>query len=180
MYTYNWVINMNKKEFIKFLEEKLFYLVEPEREKEINKYSDVIDSYVNMGQSEEVALSSLGNPEDLVKAIYLSHGLDYKKVVEQKSSLKGFKGAIKNFGKIIAGFDKKKARNSILYVLYLLVFVVLLKIAFIFVRDNGANFFGEIFTNSVFDKIYYALFEVAYYITAVIVFIKMFTKKFNS
>ena len=80
----------------------------------------------------------------------------------------------------MAGFDKKKARNSILYVLYLLVFVVLLKIAFIFVRDNGANFFGEIFTNSVFDKIYYAFFEVAYYITAVIVFIKMFTKKFNS
>ena len=171
---------MNKKDFIKFLDEKLFYLVDTEKEKEIEKYSNVIDSYINMGQTEEVALSSLGKPEDLVKAIYLSHGLDYKKIAEQKSSLKGFKGALKNFGRIITGFDKKKARSSLLYVLYLAVLVVLLKVVFIFVRDNGYNFFQELFTSSVFNKIYYAFFEVAYYITAVIVFIKMFTKKFNS
>ena len=154
---------MNKKDFIKFLDEKLFYLVDTEKQKEIEKYTSVIDSYGNMGQTEEVALSSLGNPDD-----------------EQKSSLKGFKGALKNFGKIIAGYDKKKARSSLLYVLYLVVHVVLLKVVFIFIRDNGYNFFQELFTNNVFSKVYYAFFEVAYYVTAVIVFIKMFTKKFNS
>ena len=87
---------------------------------------------------------------------------------------------LKNFGKIIAGYDKKKARSSLLYVLYLVVLVVLLKVVFIFIRDNGYNFFQELFTNNVFSKVYYAFFEVAYYVTAVIVFIKMFTKKFNS
>ena len=72
---------MDKKKFLDLLNNKLYYLVESEREKEINKYSSVIDNYVNMGQSETDAVNSLGNLEDLVLSIYLSHGLDYKKIL---------------------------------------------------------------------------------------------------
>ena len=80
---------MNKREFFNFLNEKLCYLVDNVKTEEIKKYESVIDNYINMGQTEETAISSFGDPEDLVKAIYLSHGLDYKKLSDGKLSGKG-------------------------------------------------------------------------------------------
>lgn len=171
---------MNKKDFISYLDSKLVYLVDTEKNKEIEKYSAVIDNYISMGQTEEAAVNSLGNVDDLVKAVYLSRGLDYKKLFDQKTSIKGLKGAFKNFVKTLQGTDKKKAKNAILYLLYLIVLIILLKVGFILVRDNGSSFFSELFTNKYFSKIYYLVFEILYIITSIIVFIKMFTKRFNS
>ena len=104
---------MNKKEFLTVLKNKLVYLVDTAREKEINNYSNLIDNYVNMGQSEEVAIESLGSVEDLVMAIYLSHGLDYKKLYTGKVSGSGIKGAFKNFYLTITGPDEIEAHKAL-------------------------------------------------------------------
>ena len=170
---------MNKKEFIGFLDGKLYYLVENARNQEISKYTEVIDNYVNMGQTEENAIASFGDPNDLVKAIYLSHGLDYKKLLSNKLSGKGIKNSFKNFYAIVTGSDKKKAKSAILSFLYIILLIILLKILFIFVRDLGLQVFNDIFSGKVFSKIYDISFEVLYIIVALIVFFKMFAKKFN-
>lgn len=170
---------MNKESFVSLLEDKLFYLVENVRNEEINKYVTVIDNYVNMGQSEENAIATFGNLDDLVKAIYLSHGLDYKKIYSGKVSGKGLKNAFKNFYSLISGNDKRKMKNAILYFLYIILLVVLLKIVFIFIRDMGSQMFSDLFSNHTFSKIYDISFEVLYVLVAIIVFFKMFTKKFN-
>lgn len=170
---------MNKKDFLSFLEEKLYYLVDNVRSEEIKKYESVIDNYTNMGQAEEVAIASFGEPEDLVKAIYLSHGLDYKKLSTGNTSLKGVKGSFKNFYTIITGNDKKKVRNAILSFLYIILLIILLKIVFIFIRDMGSQIFSDMFTNRTFSKVYDISFEVLYVLVAIIVFFKMFTKKFS-
>lgn len=170
---------MNKKDFISFLDEKLFYLVDNIKLDEINKYESVIDNYVNMGQTEEVAVASFGDPNDLVKAIYLSHGLDYKKLSTGKLSAKGIKGSFKNFYTIISGSDKKKMRNAILSFLYIILLVVLLKIVFIFVRDMGSQIFSDMFSSKTFSKVYDLSFEILYIAVAILVFFKMFTKKFS-
>lgn len=170
---------MNKKEFLTVLKNKLVYLVDTAREKEINNYSNLIDNYVNMGQSEEVAIESLGSVEDLVMAIYLSHGLDYKKLYTGKVSGSGIKGAFKNFYLTITGPDKKKAGNAVIYFFYLILLIVLLKVAFIFVRDTGSSIFSEIIKGDLVYKIYVIIFEVLYIISAILLFIKMFTKRFK-
>ena len=170
---------MNKKDFLNYLDSKLTYLVESEKNKEIEKYSSVIDNYVSMGQTEEDAISSFGNVDDLVKAVYLSRGLDYNKLIDQKTSLKGFKGALKNFIKEIQSEDKKKARNAILFMLYMVLLIIFLKVIFILIRDNGEGLFSGIFSGKYFSKIYYIIFELLYIVTSIIVFMKMFTKRFN-
>ena len=48
---------MNKKDFLDFLDGKLYYLVDNVKSDEIRKYEQVIDNYVNMGQSETDAVS---------------------------------------------------------------------------------------------------------------------------
>lgn len=170
---------MNKKAFLDFMNEKLYYLVDNIRNDEINKYESVIDNYVKMGQSEENAVSSFGDPDDLVKAIYLSHGLDYKKIFSNKASTGGIKGSFKNFYSIVTGNDKKKARNAILSFLYIILLIILLKVVFIFIRDMGSQVFSDLISGKMFSKIYDITFEVLYVIVAIIVFFKMFAKKFN-
>lgn len=170
---------MDKKGFVDFLEKKLCYLVDNVRKEEINKYESVIDNYVNMGQSEENAINSFGDPNDLVKAIYLSHGLDYKKLFTSNISGKGIKQAFKGFYSDISGGNKTKMKSAILYFLYIILLIVLLKIVFIFVRDLGGQFFTDLFENKTFYKIYDISFEILYILVATLVFFKLFTKKFN-
>lgn len=170
---------MNKKAFLDFMNDKLYYLVDNIRNDEISKYESVIDNYVNMGQSEENAIASFGDPEDLVKAIYLSHGLDYKKIFSGKTSSKGLKSSFKNFYSIVTGNDKKKARSAILSFLYIILLIILLKVVFIFVRDMGSQMFSDIISGKLFAKVYDITFEVLYILVAIIVFFKTFARKFN-
>ena len=171
---------MNKKEFVDYLNTKLIYLVDSEKNKEIDKYVSVIDNYIKMGQTETDAVASFGDPNDLVTAIYLSHGLDYKKLYTGGTSFKGFKGALKRFFNIISGQDKKEAKNAILYVLYLILLVILLKIGFILVRDTLSTMIEDLLGNGIINKIYYLSFEIIYVLCAILVFVKMFTKKFKN
>jgi len=170
---------MDKKGFISFLSEKLYFLVENERLKEINKYTSFIDNFISMGQSEEDAVKSLGNPDDLVTAIYLSHGLDVKKLYGDNYTGKGIKAAFKNFYKTLTGQDRKKSRNALIYMLYLIILCLIIKILFIFVRDELSTLFGSLTSSKLGDKIYYITFEVLYIVSAIIIFIKSMKKRFN-
>lgn len=170
---------MNKKEFISFLDEKLYYLLDNAKNTEISKYESVIDNYVNMGQSEEDAVASFGDPNDLVKAIYLSHGLDYKKFNSSSITGKGIKDSFKSFYSSITGTDKKKAKNAILGFLYIILVVILLKVVFIFIRDMGTQVFSDLYSDTTFSRIYDITFEVLYVLVAIFVFFKMFTKRFK-
>jgi len=60
---------MNKKEFIRLLEEKLKILEENELKDIINEYKDTIDEKVKHGKSEEEAVSDFGDVDELTKEI---------------------------------------------------------------------------------------------------------------
>ena len=169
---------MNKKEFEKYLNDKLCFLVDNVRVQEVSKYIDVINNYTNMGQTEENAVASFGNVDDLVMAIYLSHGLDYKKLAGGKLSGKGIKIAFVNFFNLISGKDKKLARSSLFYFIYIILLCILLKIVFIMVRDLGAQILGGSLGSGLADKIYGTTFDVLYVIAAIVLFFKLFTKRF--
>lgn len=171
---------MNKEVFLKQLGDKLYFLVDNEKNKEVEKYNALITNYVNMGQTEEDAIKSLGNFDDLVIAIYLSHGLDYKKIASGNTSAKGVKGAFKNFYNQISSKDRKTAFGALLYFLYVIILVILFRIIFIFIRDTGLTLFSDISSNRTLDRIYSLTFDVLYAVCAIILFIKMFTKKFGT
>ena len=170
---------MNKDAFVKYLSDKLYYLVDNEKEKEIYSYVSVIDNSVAMGQNEEDAVASFGSVDDLVTAIYLSHGLDYKKIYSGKVSGKSIISSFKNFFNEITHKDRKVAFNAILYFIYIVFLIILLNIVFIFVRDIGLQVFSDITKYRIAEKIYSVSFNVLYAITAIILFIKLFTKRFN-
>ena len=172
---------MNKDQFVELLNKKLFYLVDNEREKEVNKYISAIDNYVNMGQDEAFVINNFGNIDDLVTAIYLSHGLDYKKLFDKSYDDSNYdKGAFKNFISLLTSKNNKASRNAIFYVVYIFLLVILLKVFFIFVRDIGSQIFADMFKNKSFDKYYTLGFEIAYYLVAIMVFVFMFKKKFGN
>lgn len=170
---------MDKKGFIDFLTTKLDYLVENEKNKEIAKYTSFIDNFINMGQTEVDAVKSLGDPNDLVTAIYLSHGLDVRKLFGDNYSGKGIKAAFANFYKALTGQDRKKSRNALIYMIYLILLCVIVKVLFIFVRDELSSVFSFLTSSKVGDKIYYIFFEVLYIVTAIFIFIKSMKKRFN-
>lgn len=171
---------MNKKVFLDTLSQKLCYLVDAEKNKELEKYEKVVDNYISLGQSEEEAVSSLGNVEDLIKAIYLSRGLDYSKLGTTKFTGQGFKNATKNFMNVLSGKDKKLIKSSLLYLVYLIILIILLKVIFIYAESVIGNFLSDALANVTFNKMYYLSFDIIYVICAVVIFAKMFTKKFTS
>jgi uncharacterized membrane protein len=68
---------MNKKTFISELEKKLSILVENERKDIINEYKDIIDEKVKHGATEEEAVASFGNIDELVKEILSAYKINY-------------------------------------------------------------------------------------------------------
>lgn len=60
---------MNRLDFIMLLNEKLYVLNEEDKKDAISYYLEIIDDKVDRGISEEEAVSSLGNIDDLVKVI---------------------------------------------------------------------------------------------------------------
>ena len=171
---------MDKSSFLSLLDKKLCYLVEPEKEKEISKYTSVIDNYINMGQSETDAVSSLGDVDALVTAIYLSHGLDYKKLNGSDGAISGDNNPFKNFYKLITSKDKKTAGNALLYFVYLILLVILLKVVFILIRDVSSSVFNDVISSPKFNKIYSLCFDLIYIVCAIILFWKLFKKKFGN
>jgi len=88
---------MNRLDFIMLLNEKLYVLSEDDKKDAISYYLEIIDDKIDNGISEEAAVSSLGNIDDLIKIIldddYNSNKesqketiLAYKLILEELSS----------------------------------------------------------------------------------------------
>ena len=60
---------MNKKKFLKLLEEKLQIFSEEERNDILNEYKDTIEEKVKHGSSEEEAVADFGSIEELSREI---------------------------------------------------------------------------------------------------------------
>ena len=72
---------MNKKKFLKILEEKLQILSEEEINDILNEYKDTIEEKVKHGSSEEEAVADFGSVEELSREILKAYKInpDYSK-----------------------------------------------------------------------------------------------------
>lgn len=153
---------MEKK--IKELEKELQYLTDKAKEEEINKNKSRLDQ-------EEI--------KDIVNDIYLSRGLDIKKL----------KGNISNnvFNDLVAvlnGFrnkDKATKKNMVIDIIFFILILILIKIPFDLARDIGYEYVELISTNNTLYTLWNLAFLLIYTITLIcvaIVLIKNFNNKY--
>lgn len=168
---------MNKEYFLNEVEKKLNKLSLEDKQTEINKLDEYIESGKTKNISEEEIIKSLGSIDDLVKTIYVQREIkDEKKKIPFKEEIiniwRGIKG---NF----QSKDKKIILNTIGSIVTIIIVAIIIKVPFIFIRTllldflNGANIAINI------QNIIATLFEILYVVIAIIYIYKRLKKCFT-
>jgi len=154
------VNKVSKETFLKELEKNLKYLTSEAKLEELEKYKNK-------------NISNL-DPIEEANKIYTNRGIN-KKVTKQIK----FLDAATIIVNVLKNNDKKKTGSVLLFFLYIILLVILIKVPFIYVRDMIANLLNGIFRNDTAYAIWYFIFEIAYAITAILIFIKLIKNKAN-
>ncbi len=149
---------MNKEEFLKKLERRLKFLTDEAKKEELKKYENLNNYDLEISNE--------------VNKIYEARGLNIK--INKDLSLIEAIGIIIDKLKIR---DKKILGDIILFFVYLLLFIILIKIPFIFVRDMISSIFNVLVTNETLYTIWNLAFELLYAIAAILISIKFIKTK---
>lgn len=137
---------MNKDEFLNKLNKNLKYLNKKDRKELLEQYKN--EDTTNL------------NPIEEANKIYKERNLKYK---------------IKDFDKFIPSVEtiinNSKIIDIILFLIYCIILVILLKIPFIYVRDMISNIFYVLNTNTNYHTIWGLIIEGLYAISSFIVVI---------
>ncbi|MCI8544820.1 MAG: DUF1700 domain-containing protein [Bacilli bacterium] len=189
---------MNKKKFLKILEEKLQILSEEERNDILNEYKDTIEEKVKHGSSEEEAVADFGSVEELSREILKAYKInpDYSK---SKDKVKDFvedgetlikKGAEKLSEwtqDIVDGFKNNDQNwtlemvfEVIIKAIILLIGLSLLRVPFYLIEALGLNIFEMAFPpfNSVFKVVLRCFTSFIYLIVCIIIVMIVFKPYF--
>lgn len=189
---------MNKKKFLKILEEKLQILSEEERNDILNEYKDTIEEKVKHGSSEEEAVADFGSVEELSREILKAYKInpDYSK---SKDKVKDFvedgetlikKGAEKlsEWTQDIVDDFKNNDQNWTLEMVFeviikaiiLLIGLSLLRVPFYLIEALGLNIFEMAFPpfNSVFKVVLRCFTSFIYLIVCIVIVMIVFKPYF--
>ena len=75
---------MNKEKLTTILNARLDLFNAKVKEEEKKKIIDLVNDNEQKGMSETEAIKSLGNLDDIINNIYISHGIDPKKITKKK------------------------------------------------------------------------------------------------
>lgn len=189
---------MNKKKFLKILEEKLQILSEEERNDILNEYKDTIEEKVRHGSSEEEAVADFGSIEELSREILKAYKInpDYSK---SKDKVKDFveegetlikKGAEKlsewtqdvvdDFKNNDQNWTLEMVFEVIIKAIILLIGLSLLRIPFYLIEGLGLNIFEMAFPpfDSIFKVVLRCCTGFIYLIVCIIIAIIVFKPYF--
>lgn len=189
---------MNKKKFLKILEEKLQILSEEERNDILNEYKDTIEEKVRHGSSEEEAVADFGSIEELSREILKAYKInpDYSK---SKDKVKDFveegetlikKGAEKlsewtqdvvdDFKNNDQNWTLEMVFEVIIKAIILLIGLSLLRIPFYLIEGLGLNIFEMAFPpfDSIFKVVLRCCTGFIYLMVCIIIAIIVFKPYF--
>lgn len=179
---------MNKEEFLKKLRKKIDILEESEVEDIIEEYSGFIDEKVNQGFTEEEAVKSMGDINELAGELLSAYKI---KNTEDKNGetlnrfIDEFLNIIENIINIFANKSLKDIIKFIIEIICIFIIIAICKIPFGFIKFMGSEILREFSTIFGTSGVYYFIvnignffLEICYLIFAVILFIKLFQKKF--
>ena len=174
---------MDKKEFERQLLNYLDIFEDEVIQEEMHLCMDKVSQKNEQGVSEEEALKSLGNPEEVAREIYKKHGIAFSKVHKKHSvvyqKFEQLFQVIHRLVDVMSKNDLKSNAKIILDILILVLFIAILKIPFIVVQNLGDSLLSYL-AIPVISDIWSLLMDLIYIIVAVIVFINIFQKYFKN
>lgn len=195
---------MNKKKFLKLLEEKLQILSEEERNDILNEYKDTIEEKVRHGSSEEEAVADFGSMEELSREILKAYKInpDYSKkkeeiskekvkdIVEQSESL--IKKGAKKMSEWTTDFVEDFKNNGqdwtlelvfeiIIKAIIMLIGLSLLRLPFYFIEHLGMSILDLSFppVDTILSVIWRCLVGIIYFLTCILIAIIVFRPYFS-
>ncbi len=149
---------MNKEQFLKELNKNLNHLSKKARKEELKEYEN---------------LSSYDlDPITEANKIYNKRGIVY--TVKENISLFNAASILTNK---LQSQDKESIKNILLFFLYLIFLLIIIKIPFIYVRDIISNMFSNFLQTENLYSIWYLIFELLYAITTILIFIRLIKNK---
>ena len=170
---------MKKEEFLKKLEESLEKLTEEDRKKVLRKYKSTFTRKTKKGMSEEEIIDEFGNFNDLVNQILTEHGIET--TVQESANIivdffKEFLQVVEDIVNYIAKQDVQEIITFILKIILTLIFISLLKLPILFIRDLGTGILDFLFMplSTVLIFCWRFILEIIYVIIAITIFVKAF------
>lgn len=175
---------MKKKEFIKNLREKLDILEEKEINDIIEEYSGYIDEKIQNGSTEEDAIKDFGDIDELATELLRAYKINVEKQNHEKNVFSTIVDKVNHvMDSIILSFGNKSSREilrMLIEIFVILLAIGLCKIPFHFLEEIGYNVF-MIFQNNFGRSLYRIwkfIVEFAYLIFAIVLFLKIFEKRY--
>ncbi len=172
-----------KEKLISNLRNSLTILTSEAKEEEIRKIENQINQKLEGGTSEEEAIKSLGEVDEIVKEIYFSHGIDASKITKRKGFFYGkLEELFESIHNVVDAMSKNTFQENVKIIVDLLVLIVIIcaiKIPFLLIENIGDGIL-EVLGNNTVNSIWGLAIDFAYIIVAIMVFMNIFTKWFHN
>ncbi len=173
---------MSKEKFLESLRKKLSILESSEIEDIISEYEGYIEEKIKKGSTEEEAVKSMGDVDELAKELLSAYKI--KTDGENHGSINSLIDSfMKIFDEIVANFSNKSFNDIIKFLLEIVcIFLVIAicHIPFVIIEGIGKGFLN-VFSSPfyhIFAGIWSFILNVVYFIFAVLMFVKIFESRY--
>lgn len=172
---------MKKKEFLEKLRKKLNILEDGEVDDIILEYEGYIDERIDNGASEEEAVESFGDIDELADELLLAYKINVKK---DKDPIGDFsKKVIQTINQLVDDFSEKSSKEILRFIVEIFIILFIIGICHIPVGmlvNLGKDIFYILSSplNRIFFSIWKFILEFAYFILSILVFIRIFEKRY--
>lgn len=173
---------MSKEKFLERLRKKLSILESSEIDDIINEYDGYIEEKIKKGFTEEEAVKSMGEVDELAKELLSAYKI--KTDGENHGSINNLIDSfIHIFDQIVSMFADKSFNEIIKFILEIVcifIIIAICRIPFEIIGSIGRGFLS-VFSNPiyhVFASIWSFILNVVYLIFAVLLFVKIFESRY--
>lgn len=173
---------MKKNEFFNELRKKLKILKKEEVEDIIREYEDNINEKIKNGYSEEDAIKSFGNIDELCNEILDAYKISYENTNSFEDVVSNYVSKISNWLKnIISNFSNDTAEeilNMIFKVFAIIILIFILRLPYYLILGI-CHMILEIFPSPIDDILTFLwtlVLEISYIIIAIMMFMSIFKK----
>ena len=174
---------MNKEEFLISLRKKLSILEESEIEDILNEYKGYIEEKIVGGSTEEEAVSSMGNIDELAKDLLSAYKIREPEEKPKDAFNRFADNCINVFERIVDIFANKSLQEILRFVIEIIVIFLIIgicKIPFEIIESFGKNALYALGIGPfrVLANIWRFILEFVYLIFAILFFIKLFQSRY--
>ena len=174
---------MSKEKFLESLRKKLSILEESEIEDILSEYEGYIEEKIKKGSSEEEAVKSMGNIDELARDLLSAYKIKNPNGKEHDGISSLVDSFINIFDRIISVFAHKSFNEIVKFfieLIFIFLIIAVCKIPFEIIGSMGRGIFSS-FGNTSFHILFGVwnfILECAYLIFAILLFIKIFESRY--